>query len=724
MSRPSRYDILFEPVKIGPRTMKNRFYQAPHCTGFGDVFPGGNASHRAMKAEGGWAVVNTEATTIAPEYDWAGQMSPSRIWDEDDIRNWSLLVEKAHEHGALAGIQLHAGGAFLTAFDSRMPGRHVSDRLEEAGWLGSVIKMDKRDIREVQQMYVDAAKRSVAAGFDILNIWGGESATLPVQFLMRIHNDRTDEYGGSLENRARFWMETLERVREAVDEKVVIAARFCIDSLHGHDGGIRVDEEGVGFVELADHLVDFWDVQVGGENAELWIKDAGPSRFYPENAQGKYVAKIKPYTKKPVIGVGRFTSPDMMVEVVRSGQQDVIGAARPSIADPFIPKKIEEGNHEDIRECIGCNVCVSRVNARWHLICTQNSTAGEEYRRGWNPEVIPPVAAERKDANVLIVGAGPAGMECAVVLGKRGIANVHLVDAAPDIGGHLNWIHRLPGMSAWGRVTDWRKVQLDKLANVEVITGTTLTPSEAYDYGADIVIAATGAQWVGNGINGQTHEPVEGADSSLPSVLTPEQLLRDGKPVPGHDVVVFDTEGYFMGSSIAEKLQREGHQVTLVTHFGGPAPYMDFTGENVHMRPMLERIGVNVVTSHIVTAFDGTAARGASHIVEENTVTWPADALVLCTQRVPNGGYFKALREIHEGAADDAISAIYRIGDCVSPRMLLADAVFDGARLAREIDTADPATPLPYIRERRLIGATDETYTQVLNRPAGRGPLA
>lgn len=717
MSHPARYDVLFEPVRIGPRTMKNRFYQAPHCTGFGDVFPGGNAHHRAMKAEGGWAVVNTEATTIAPEFDWAGQMTPSRIWDDDDIRNWSLLVEKAHEHGALAGIQLHAGGAFLTGFDSRMPGRHLTDRLEEAGWLGSVIKMDKRDIREVQRQYVAAARRAKRAGFDILNIWGGESASLPVQFLMRLHNDRTDEYGGSLENRARFWTETLEQVREAVDD-VVIAARFCIDSLHDGDGGIRVDEEGVGFVELADHLVDFWDVQVGGENAELWIKDAGPSRFYPENFQQAWVSKIRPHTRKPIVGVGRFTSPDTMVEVIRSGQQDIIGAARPSIADPFIPRKIEEGRFDDIRECIGCNVCVSRVNARWHLICTQNPAAGEEYRRGWNPEVIPP--ARNKDKNILIVGAGPAGMECAVTLGKRGMENVHLVDASDDIGGHVRWIAGLPGMGAWGRVIDWRKAQLGKLANVQVITNTRLSPQEAYGYGADIVIVAVGAQWAGTGINGITHQPIPGVTGSRPDVLTPEQILRDGKPVPGPRVTVYDTEGYFMGSSLAEKLRRDGHEVTLVTQFGHPSPYMDFTGENVHMRPLLERLRVTIHSEHVISAFEDGVVRARSHISGDREQQWESDALVLATQRAPLSSYFKELRALHEADPEPQVQAVHQTGDCVAPRMLLADAVFDGARLAREIDTQDPATPLPYIRERRLVGSTDETYAAVLNRPEGR----
>ncbi|HLG07263.1 MAG TPA: NAD(P)-binding protein [Gaiellaceae bacterium] len=708
MPRDPKYDVLFESVPIGPKTLKNRFYQAPHCTGFGDVFPGGQAYHRAMKAEGGWAAVTTEATTIGPEYDWAGQMTPSRLWDDADVRNWSLMADKVHEHDALAGIELHAGGAFITGFDSRQPARHVSDRLEEAAWLGAVVAMDKAAIREVQQLYVEAAQRALAAGFDIVNIWGGEAATLPIQFLMPLHNTRTDEYGGSLENRARFWLETLERVKQEVGDQCAIAARFCIDTLHDSDVGIRVEEDGVGFIELADHLVDLWDVQVGGETVELWIKDAGPSRFYGENFQGEWVAKIRPATRKPIIGVGRFINPDTMVAVIRSRQLDVIGAARPTIADPFLPRKIEEGRLDEIRECIGCNVCVSRINAGWHLICTQNATAGEEFRRGWHPERFS--RARNADRDVLVVGAGPAGMECAITLGKRGMRRVHLVDAERDVGGHIRWVGALPGMGDWNKIVNYRKIQIDKLANVEVVLKTRLGADDVVEYGADIVIVAIGARWCGDGTNGFTHRPLPGADAALPHVLTPEQLLVEGKSVPGPRVVVYDAEGYFMGVSIAEKLARDGHSVTLVTPLGDAGPYMRYTGESVHMTPMLQELGV-VVASGVVldSVADGVAHGRAEAVGVEHS--WPFDAVVLTTQRIANGALYAEVTGAGEGLADAGVEAVYRIGDCLSPRQQVADAIFDGHRLAREIDTSDPSVPLPWIRERRVVGAGEEIYT-------------
>jgi dimethylamine/trimethylamine dehydrogenase len=712
MTRPERFDILFEPIQIGPKTMRNRFYQTPQCTGFGDVFPGGQAYHRGVKAEGGWAVVNTEATTIGPEFDWAGQMTPSRIWDDDDVRNWSLMTEKVHEHDSLAGMELHAGGAFITGFDSRIPARHVHNRIEEAAWFGAVQAMDKRDIREIQEMYVAAALRALAAGFDIVNIHGAEIGGMPVQFLMNIHNQRTDEYGGSLENRARFWMETLEMVREAVGDEMAVAARFCVDSLHGTDEGIRVDEEGVGFIELADHLVDFWDLQVGGENVELWIKDAGPSRFYQENFQADWVRKVRPHTAKPIVGVGRFTTPDTILEVVTSGQVDIVGAARPTISDPFLPKKIEEGRFEDIRECIGCNVCVSRVNARWTLICTQNATAGEEYKRGWHPERFTP--AKNLEKSVLIVGAGPAGLECATVLGKRGFRNVHLVEGAESAGGHLRWVADLPGMSHWRRVVDWRLTQIEKCRDIALVTNTELSAGEVLEYGADIIVVATGSSWDRTGLNGFSHSSL--VDDADAMAYTPEDILRDQRELSGDRVVIFDVEGYFMGVSLAEQLARAGHDVTVVTPHLEAGPYMRLTGEIVHMRPLLEKLGVRLITEHMVTRVRDGEVTVTQAYVPDRSRSLAADAIVMTTQRLSNDGLWLALQEMVDSSEPSAPD-LYRIGDCTTPRMLAADAVFDGHRLAREIDTADPSVPLPFIRERRIVGnSSDQQLESVLAR--------
>jgi dimethylamine/trimethylamine dehydrogenase len=713
MARDPKYDVLFEPVRIGPKTMKNRFYQTPHCIGFGAERPGAQAYFRGMKAEGGWAVVNTEGTMTTPEDDFSGFTTQSRIWDERDVRNLSLMCERIHDHGALAGIELLALGSGSTGFDTRLPSRNVTDTASDSMWMGSCYAMSVDEIRELQTLYVAAARRARSAGFDIVNVAGPEAASLPVLFLMERCNTRTDGYGGSLENRARFWLETLEQVREAVGDDCAIAARFCVDTLHGAgDGGIRVEEEGVGFVELADHLVDFWDLQVGGDTLANWVKDAGVSRFYAENFQGEWVKQVRPHTRKPIVGVGRFTNPDTMVELVRTGQLDIIGAARPSIADPFLPRKIEEGRPDDIRECIGCNVCVSRVNAGWRIVCTQNATSGEEYRRGWHPERFD--RARNADLDVLVVGGGPAGMECAIVLGKRGMRRVHLVDAQDELGGHFRWVPKLPGLGEWKRVVDWRLVQLAKLGNVEVVTGLELDAGAIREYGADLVVAATGSRWATDGLNGPAQGPIAGADAALPHVLTPEQIMVEGKRPPDERVLVYDCEGYFMGVSLAEKLARDGAQVTYLTPFPTPGLYMTYTGEAVDMLPLLHRLGVRMLPSHVVTSIEPGRVTGCLTIAPAEPIHWDVDAVVLTTQRIPSSQLYRELCSDPAALEQNGIQGVYRVGDCHAPRQQVADAIFDGHRLAREIDTDDPRVPLPYIREERFLGAADNDYDSVL----------
>ncbi len=187
---------------------------------------------------------------------------------------------------------------------------------------------------------------------------------------------------------------------------------------------------------LVGELPDLWDFMVGE-----WDFDSITSRFAGEGAQEEYVRGLKQLTTKPVVGVGRFTSPDTMVRMIRDGVLDMIGAARPSIADPFLPVKIEEGRFEDIRECIGCNICVTGDALATPIRCTQNPSMGEEWRRGWHPERIRPKAT---DAKVLVVGAGPAGLEAAMSLGRRGY-EVVLAEATGELGGRVVREARLPG---------------------------------------------------------------------------------------------------------------------------------------------------------------------------------------------------------------------------------------------------------------------------------------
>ncbi|HEX7290092.1 MAG TPA: FAD-dependent oxidoreductase, partial [Conexibacter sp.] len=502
---------------------------------------------------------------------------------------------------------------------------------------------------------------------------------------------------GSLENRARFLLETLEQVRAAIGEDCAVGVRLSTESLIG-DEGLELEADILPMIRLADELVDVWDVTVYGGVGD----EPPPSRFYPEGYQLRWQSAIKAASSKPVIGVGRFTNPDTMAEAIRTGQLDIIGCARPSIADPFLPKKVEEGRLEDIRECIGCNICIAcwRMN-RPAIICTQNATTGEEFRRGWHPERFEPAA--NADNDVLIVGAGPAGMECATILGKRGMRRVHLVDAADELGGIMRWIPQLPGLGEWARIVNYRQIQIGKLKNVDFIPRTRLDAEAIAEYGAEIVIVATGARWAADGFNGYTREPIPGADASEDWIFTPEQIMVEGAEVPGERVVIVDNDGYFMALSLAEKLALEGKQVTVLTQFPAPAPFMRHTGEQTSMRRKLAGLGVTVRTETIATQVAPGVVR-TRHTAERTEDEVAADAVVLTTQRLSNEGLYRELKDVvgTERLAAEGVSALYRIGDCVAPR-LIADCIFDGHRLAREIDADDAHMPKPYLRERAVV---------------------
>jgi dimethylamine/trimethylamine dehydrogenase len=691
MARDPRHDVLFEPVRIGPKTLRNRFYQVPHCTGFGSEKPGSHARFRGMKAEGGWAAICTEEALIAPDSDFWPVVS-QRVWEADDARNLTLLAEEAHAHGSLAGVELTHGGVHGNTRESRWPAIGPSQLASD--YYSSVVPkaMELDDIRRVREDWVRAARLVRDVGIDIVYVYGGHSY-LPLQFLSPFYNKRTDAYGGPLENRARFWLETLEAVREAVGDDCAIAVRFCVEALG--PAGVELDE-GLGFIRLADHLVDLWDVNVG--SIVEWSKDSGPSRFFPEGYQLEWTGRVREATAKPIVGVGRLTNPDRMAEIVTSGAWDLIGAARPSIADPFLPKKVEEGRYGEVRECIGCNVCVMKAEEGNHIGCTQNATAGEEYRRGWHPERFEP--AENRDRDVLVVGSGPAGMECAIVLGKRGFRRVHLVEAEAEIGGVMRWIPRLPGLGEWGRVLNWRAVQLEKLGNVEVITGARLAAEDVREYGAELVVVATGARWATDGVNFVTHEPIAGADASLPHVLTPEQVMLEGKTPPGERVLVLDADGYFMGAGIAEKLAGDGFSVEIVTPHDRVAPVCDETLEGPLLRQHLHKVGVRQRTGTMLTAIEPGRASATDEFGE--SLELEADAVVLVTQRLSEDALYLELKADGDALAGEGIEGLFRIGDCVAPR-IIAEAIFDGHRLAREIDSENPALPLPYRRERLVL---------------------
>jgi len=541
--------------------------------------------------------------------------------------------------------------------------------------------MNKADIRNYRRWHLDAVKRAKCAGFDIICCYAGHNLSLAGMFMLSRYNFRNDEYGGSLKNRVRLFREIIEETKDAVGDSMGVAVRFSVDELRGPEG-LEADKEGREIVEMLAELPDLWDV-----NISEWHNDSQTSRFAAEGYQEPFIDFVKKVTTKPVVAVGRYTTPDRMVSLVEKGIVDMIGAARPSIADPFLPKKIEEGRIDDIRECIGCNICVAWNNMAAPMRCTQNPTNGEEWRRDWHPERIP---AKSDDGAVLVVGAGPAGLEAALAAGQRGY-DVILAEAADELGGRVSRESRLPGLAAWARVRDYRSYQISQMANVEVYKSSALSAEQILEYGIAHVAVATGARWRSDGYGRQHQFPIAGINSS--NLLTPDDIMSGNRP--GGSVLIYDDDHYYMGSVIAEQLVADGCHVTLVTPHPVVASWTDYTLEQNRIQSRLLELGVELLTSHKLQAIN-TLEITLACVFSGKTQLVNASSVVMITSRLPLDAVYQELAAETDRLRDSGIVTLKQIGDCHGPATIAA-AVYEGHRFAREL--GEDISDIPYRRE-------------------------
>ncbi len=667
--RDPRYDVLFEPVRIGPVTAKNRFYQVPHCTGMGWLRPRMLAALRGMKAEGGWGVVCTEYCSIHPASDDLPYPYAS-LWDSGDVRAHARMTEQVHLHGALAGVELWFGGSRSANLFTNEVAMDVDSRPNATGVPYQTRAMDKSDIRELRRWHRNAALRAKEAGFDLVYVYATHGYLLS-NFLSARTNRRTDEYGGSLENRVRLVRELIEETKDAVGDTCAVAVRFSADEGGGTDGSPVIGEHRE-MLELMAEWPDLWDINIQDYSYEM-----GVSRFVKEGALEAYVSHVKSITTKPVVTVGRFTSPDTMVSQVKRGVVDFIGAARPSIADPFLPKKIEDGRLDDIRECIGCNVCYAGDGKGVPIRCTQNPTISEEWRRGWHPEKIAPRGS---DSTVLVIGAGPAGLEVARALGHRGY-RVLLAEAERDLGGRVTREAALPGLSEWARVRDYRVRQIQAMANVEIYRQSAMQADDVLAVEADHIVVATGAHWRADGVGRFNETPL--TELGPPTqIFTPDDVMA-GR-VPEGPTVLFDDDHYYMGTVVAERLRAERVPVTLVTPEAKVSAWGERTSEQMRTHRRLLELGVQIVIAHGLMAYDGVNAL-ISCVYTGRVQSIAAEAVVTVTARDPDEALYRAIEGRIDTGPGGAPRSLARIGDCEAPAIIAA-AVYSGHRYARELD--------------------------------------
>ncbi|MEI2807791.1 FAD-dependent oxidoreductase [Albidovulum sp.] len=684
--RDPRYDVLFEPVRIGPVVAKNRFYQVPHCNGGGYRDPSAVVEMRRTKAEGGWGVIFTEQVELHP----TSEITPFielRLWEDKDIPALARMAEAMKSHGALAGIELAYSG---------VNGSNLYTREVPRGPMSSPIltfykdpvstrAMDRQDIRDLRRWHVEAYRRAKTAGFDVIELYGAHGFGIVQHFLSPLTNQRTDEYGGSLENRSRLLRELISEAKDAVGDTMAVGLRLSL-----HEAGGLENRELRDLIAMHGDLPDLWDLGHG-----TWEACSGPSRFVEEGAQEPLVSGIKALTTKPVVGVGRFTSPDAMVSQIRRGVLDFIGAARPSIADPFLPRKIDEGRVEDIRECIGCNICVTGDMTMSISRCTQNPTFMEEWRKGWHPERMNDKGAS---GTVLVIGAGPAGLEAARAAGRRGY-EVALAEAGTELGGRVRLESRLPGLAAWGRVRDYRAHQIGQMANVSTYFDSRLSAQEVLEFGFEHVAVATGSVWRRDGVARHNLAPIP-VDPAMP-VFTPDDLMA-GRLPEGREIVLYDDDHYYMGGVLAELLVQKGAAVTLVTPANLVSEWTLNTLEQRRIQARMIERGVTIVTAHGLSTVgrDGVTL-GCAFTGRPRALA--CDAVVLVTARLPDDALWHALKAREGEWAAAGIRTVRRIGDAESPAPI-AWATYAGHRFARELDSVTAEGALAFRREVTELG--------------------
>ena len=681
--RDPRYDVLFEPVKIGPVTAKNRFYQVPHCNGGGYRDPTAAAEMRRVKSEGGWGVIYTEQVEI----HHSSEITPFielRIWDEDDMPGLTKMADAIHSNGALAGIELaYSGTNGPNLYTREVPmGPMHSPILTFTSDPVQARAMDKQDIKNLRHWHKLAYRRAKRAGYDIMCLYGAHGFGILQHFLSRRTNQRGDEYSGSLENRARLLKELLSDARDEVGQSCAVAVRLSLDEMAGGDGFSNAELRDL--IGLHAELPDIWDFAHG-----TWEACSGTSRFEPEGAQENLIRGIKQLTTKPLVGVGRFTSPDLMVRQIKQGILDFIGAARPSIADPFLPNKIDEGRLEDIRECIGCNICVTGDMTQSLSRCTQNSSFMEEWRKGWHPERMKTAVSARK---ILVVGAGPTGLSAAHRLGLRGY-EVALSETNTVLGGRVARECRLPGLSAWGRVRDYRQGQIEKMPNVAIYRESKLAADDVFDLGFSDVAIATGSTWRRDGVARYHTLPII-IDAGMP-VFTPDDVM-DGKLPAGH-AVIYDDDHYYMGSVLAELLISKGCRVSYVTPSTKISEWSVNTLEQGQIQRRLLELGVEVKTSHaVVEVGAGSVTIACAYTGRLSEIS--CDGVLLVTSRLPNDVLYTDLMARKAKWADSGIESVKAIGDAQAPAAI-AWATYAGHRYAEEFDATDIGDALPFKRE-------------------------
>jgi 2,4-dienoyl-CoA reductase-like NADH-dependent reductase (Old Yellow Enzyme family)/thioredoxin reductase len=637
-----KYPHLFSPLKVGPLTLKNRIEAAP--ISLAELSPDSyltreNIAAYRLKAKGGAAVVTIGESIV---HTPTGKSHPKQIPLDDPgvIASLTECADAIHQHGALASIELSHGGmecdpVFLGGRNPIGPSATTVDiGFREGGeHIVQVEEMSEALMLEIADAYGAAAATVKLAGFDMLMLHAAHGWLL-AQFLSPLINKRTDAYGGSLENRARFPLMVLDHIRERVGRDFPIELRMGGSELA--PGGYTI-EDAVALAKLVEDKVDLLHVSCGAHYFIDTMTVMHPSMFLPHGCNVYLAAAVKQAVSLPVTTVGGLSDPAQMEQIIAGGQADVVAIARGLIADPDLPKKALRGDDDQIVRCLRCFECQSGMFTNAVQKCTVNPVIGREFESAF---AVPP-AVPRK---VLVVGGGPAGMQAAITAAERG-HDVTLLEKNSALGGalrHAAGVSFKDDLARFGQQLE-RMVQSLQVA---VICDTEVTPLIVEGLEPDVVIVSVGAEPI--------VPPIPGVDK--PAVMLAAQAHAPGAAV-GDRVVVIG--GGQVGSETALHLAGQGKQVTIVEMLDEIARDANI----MHRRALLPELqkAVTLKPGHraVEIADDAVVAIGPGG----ERVELPYDTVVIAV------GY-RPLTEVVDALRDTA-PEVMTIGDCVKPRKVL-----------------------------------------------------
>jgi 2,4-dienoyl-CoA reductase-like NADH-dependent reductase (Old Yellow Enzyme family) len=671
------YPNLFSEWSIRSTPIANRVVFAPTCpTWVADpyegIFTDQAVAYYEERARGGCGLIIIGGTIIHAEALYSEFNFPG-LWKDDQVEGLARVAEAVHRHGCKLACQLLHPGLrampvlkkdpaydfdaewYMVAPSQVPPGEYPNAPMPK--------ELEEHEIQELLVAYADAARRAIAAGLDGVE-YHMSHGYLPWQFLSPLYNHRSDQWGGSYENRMRFPVESMRRVREAIGDEAFLGYR--INSTSFWPGDLELDDVKRVVQDLEREVdLDYVNLSAGVHHSYIHT----PMTYEPGWERG-YTKAIKEVSTKPVLLVGRITQPGIAEEILAAGEADAILLARQLFADPDWAVKARDGKEEDIRRCVAANYCWRSVIRGGRVQCVYNAEVGRE--RTWGHGTLTPVAQPKK---VVVIGGGPAGLEYARVAAARG-HDVVVLEREAETGGHVRKHATLPGRKEYAQIGVWLLRQAKgNGADVRTRAGVDEDGLEALLEAErpDHIVVATGSRYREDGWQGQTAAPLAGAETGN---CVSWDRVATGEVTPSGAVLVVDDLQDANGPLTAVKLADAGLAVRLVTRW--PMVGMETIPEVYYLwiAEQLHRSDVEVVTDHFVKRIDGASVELLNVYVPDRVRVVEADWIVMSTGRQSLNELYHRLRERSQ--------SVEMIGDAVAPRGTY-EAVFEGHRQARKL---------------------------------------